>query len=136
MPSFVFIIFADIFFTITPPDYERAEKWLLEASNSGDVYADYDLALLYSNKETSLYNINKSIEYYNKSIDSGIDSALIELGDIYFRGNLSVIIRIIWYITCGDGTPIGDEKFICVDTEEMEISILEERDVSCKNTDL
>ena len=34
------------------------------------------------------------------------------------------------------GKPIGDEKFICVDTEKMEISILEERDVSCKNADL
>ncbi len=29
------------------------------------------------------------------------------------------------FSTYGDGIPIGDEKFICVDTEKMEISILE-----------
>ena len=51
------------------------------------MYAQYKLGKLFIEKESSIYNPEKAIEYYKMASEQGNDFADVALGFIYYRGN-------------------------------------------------
>lgn len=66
-------------------DIGKAEYWFLKSSELENSWADYQLGKLYE-REESVFDIEKSLEYYNRSAVQGNNTAMYHLGCIYYFG--------------------------------------------------
>ncbi|WP_343562573.1 tetratricopeptide repeat protein [Kiloniella sp. b19] len=62
------------------PDLKRAEQWYLAASKSGLVAADNNLAVLYADSDSVLYNWDKALEHWKYASQEGHSVAQYNYG--------------------------------------------------------
>jgi TPR repeat protein len=67
-------------------DYPDAAKWYQKAAEQGNVAAEYELGVIYTNGEGVAQDYAEAVRWYRKAANQGLGDAQYELGNAYVTG--------------------------------------------------
>jgi TPR repeat protein len=65
--------------------FKEAYLYYLNAANMGNMLAQFELAELYSNPDSSFYNLNEAVKWHQKAAISGCQESMFWLGKFYYE---------------------------------------------------